>query len=127
MTQTELRRDTRYQVQLNCRVSSPVESFRDLAGVTVNMSRSGMLAVFGEAPEIDPPPPVGTPVRITVELPGPPGRPARLLECLGRVARIGDSPSLRQVAFILQRYQFQAAPNSGVMEFFGPDAVEELH
>ena len=49
MTQLDLRRDTRYDVQLGCRVFSPLPSFSELVGVTLNMSRSGLLAVFGEA------------------------------------------------------------------------------
>ena len=48
MTQLDLRRDTRYEVQLSCRIFSPLPSFSELAGVTLNMSRSGLLAVFGE-------------------------------------------------------------------------------
>lgn len=125
MTQTELRRDTRYQVQLNCRVSSPAQSFRDLSGVTVNMSRSGLLAIFGDVAESDPPPAIGTPVRIILELPSPPGRPPRVLECLGRVARIGETESPRQVAFIVQRYHFQSqdALDAG---YSGGPALESL-
>lgn len=126
MTATELRRDTRYEVQLNCRVSSPVQSFRDLAGVTVNMSRSGMLAVFGDGEEADPPPPIGTPVRITVELPGPAGKPPRILECLGRVARIAEASFPRQVAFVLQRYQFQANATRGEADDNGGEALNGL-
>jgi hypothetical protein len=126
MTATELRRDTRYEVQLNCRVTSPVQSFRDLAGVTVNMSRSGMLAIFGEVDETDPPPPIGTPVRITVELPGPAGKPPRILECLGRVVRVGETSFPRQVAFVLQRYQFQPNPHTGEMEFPGGESVGDF-
>jgi|GEM_PF-2066356 hypothetical protein len=126
MTATEMRRATRYEVQLNCRVSSPVQSFRDLSGVTVNMSRLGMLAIFGEVDESDPPPPVGTPVRITVELPGPAGKPPRILECLGRVARIGETAYPRQVAFILQRYQFQANAQRGEVEFNGGETLDDL-
>lgn len=126
MTATELRRDTRYEVQLNCRVSSPVQSFRDLTGVTVNMSRSGMLAIFGDVEEADPPPPIGTPVRITVELPGPAGKPPRILECLGRVARIADTAYPRQVAFVLQRYQFQTHAQRGEFVFNGGEALDDL-
>lgn len=106
MTQLDLRRDTRYDVQLGCRVFSPLPSFSELVGVTLNMSRSGLLAVFGEAESSDAVP-VGTPVRIAVELPGSRGKSTRCIECLGRVARVGDQAVPRQVAFALQRYQFQ--------------------
>jgi hypothetical protein len=107
MTQLDLRRDTRYEVQLSCRISSPLRSFSEIAGVTLNMSRSGLLAVFGEAGSPDVSPLVGAPVRIRVELPGPSGKSARCVECLGRVARVGEQSAPRQVAFALQRYQFQ--------------------
>ena len=107
MTQLDLRRDTRYDVQLGCRVFSPLPSFSELIGVTLNMSRSGLLAVFGEAESSDAVPSVGTPVRIAVELPGSSGKSARCIECLGRVARVSDQAAPRQVAFVLQRYQFQ--------------------
>lgn len=115
MTQLDLRRDTRYEVQLSCRIFSPLPSFSELSGVTLNMSRSGMLAVFGEAGSPDAGPSLGTPVRIAVELPGSSGKAARYIECLGRVARVGDQAAPRQVAFALQRYQFQpggVAPDS---------------
>lgn len=107
MTQLDLRRDTRYEVQLSCRISSPLRSFNELAGVTLNMSRSGLLAVFSEARSSDASPLVGTPVRITVELPGSRGKLAHYLECLGRVARVNEQSDPRQVAVALQRYQFQ--------------------
>ncbi len=107
MTQLDLRRDTRYEVQLSCRIFSPLPSFSELSGVTLNMSRSGLLAVFGEAGSSDAGPSVGTPVRIAVELPGSSGKSTRYIECLGRVARVGDQSASRQVAFALQRYQFQ--------------------
>ena len=107
MTQLDLRRDTRYEVQLSCRIFSPQPSFSELTGVTMNMSRTGLLAVFGEVGWPDASPSVGTPVRITVELPGSGGKSARNIECLGRVVRISEQSAPRQVAFTLQRYQFQ--------------------
>ena len=116
MTQLDLRRDTRYEVQLSCRVFSPLPSFSELIGVTLNMSRSGLLAVFGEAASSEAGPSVGTPVRIAVELPGASGKAARYIECLGRVSRVSDQPAPRQVAFALQRYQF--------LPGFTPDSSE---
>lgn len=107
MTQLDLRRDTRYEVQLNCRVFSPLPSFSEIVGVTLNMSRTGLLAVFGEAGSPDAVPLVGTPVRIAIELPGSGGKSARFIECMGRVARVSDQAASRHVAFALQRYQFQ--------------------
>jgi hypothetical protein len=123
MTQLDLRRDTRYEVQLSCRIFSPLPSFSELTGVTLNMSRSGLLAVFGEVgwPE-DTGPSVGTPVRIAVELPGSSGKAARYIECLGRVARVSEQAAPKQVAFTLQRYQFQPGvkPDSPELASDGP-------
>ncbi len=107
MTQLDLRRDTRYEVQLSCRVFSPLPSCSELVGVTLNMSRSGLLAVFGEAGSSEEGPSVGTPVRIAIKLPGSGGKSSRYIECMGRVARVTDQAAARQVAFALQRYQFQ--------------------
>jgi len=122
MTQLDLRRDTRYEVQLSCRIFSPLPSFGELTGVTLNMSRSGLLAVFGEVGWPDAGPSVGTPVRIAVELPGSSGKSGRYIECLGRVARVSEQDAPRQLAFTLQRYQFQPGvrPDSPELAFDGP-------
>jgi hypothetical protein len=110
MTEVDSRRGVRYAVQLSCKVSSPLRFFNELTGVTLNMSRCGLLAMFGVAAADQPTPLVGTPVRITLNLPNAPGKPARHLECLGRVVRVSEEHVPLQVAFSLQRYQFQPAP-----------------
>jgi hypothetical protein len=127
MTQVELRRDKRYEVQLSCRISSLHRSFSEVAGVTLNMSRSGLLAVFGEAGSSNVSPLVGAAVRIRVELPGASGKPARWVECLGRVARVGDESAPRQVAFALQRYQFQLGDTPDSVELASDAPFEDLH
>jgi hypothetical protein len=43
MTQPELRRSLRYDVQLPCQASSPFRAFDRLRGVTANVSRNGLL------------------------------------------------------------------------------------
>jgi hypothetical protein len=127
MTKLEMRRDTRYEVKLNCHISSPQRDFNELSGVTLNMSRSGMLAVFGDVESVDPAPAVGTPVRITVELPTAAGKPPRCVDCLGRIARVGEDPTPRKVAFSLQRYQFQSAGSGGGQDFIHSSFLDDLH
>jgi hypothetical protein len=117
MTDIDTRRGVRYAVQLTCKVSSPLQFFNELSGVTMNMSRCGLLALFGEAAIRQPQPLVGTPVRITLKLPCAHGKSARRLECLGRVVRVNEEHAPLQVAFALQRYQFQAASPDDVGAF----------
>ncbi len=107
MKTSDLRRGERYPVQLVCRVSSPFETFDDLSGVTLNMSRSGVLISLDETGPSQPMPVVGQPARITLELPLPPGPQRRCIECVGRVVRLGDGAGSRSVAFELRRYEFR--------------------
>jgi hypothetical protein len=126
-TEIDTRRGVRYAVQLSCKVSSPLRYFNELTGVTLNMSRFGMLAMFGAAAADQTLPLVGTPVRITLDLPNPPGKAARHLECLGRVVRVSEESAPLQVAFSLQRHQFQPSPgdDSGPFSQGGlPDDIQ---
>jgi hypothetical protein len=110
MNTPDLRRDARYDVQLICRVSSPFETFGDLSGVTLNMSRSGMLVSFDEVQPLQLMPVVGQPARITLELPRSPSPQRRCIECVGRVVRLGEGAESRCVAFELRRYEFRERP-----------------
>jgi hypothetical protein len=107
MTTLDARRATRFDVQLTCRVSSPLQNFSRLSGVTLNMSRCGLLATFEEAAPLEPMPAIGQPARIILELPQSRSVPRRCLECLARVVRVAQEPASRQVAFDLRRFQFR--------------------
>ncbi len=99
----DLRRGLRYEVRLPCQVFSPLRAFENLSGVTLNMSRSGVLLTLEQT---DPPsrlPVVGQVARIVLELPRS-THERRCVECRGRVVRVDkDSTS---VAFEFRRFQF---------------------
>ena len=107
MTTSDLRRGERYPVQLVCRISSPLEAFGDLSGVTLNMSRSGLLVSLDEAGSPQPMPVVGQSARITLQLPRSPGPQRRCIECVGHVVRLGQGAEAHSVAFELRRYEFR--------------------
>ena len=107
MTTLDLRRGERYPVQLICRISSPLETFGDLSGVTLNISRSGLLISLDEAGSPQPMPVVGQAARITLELPQLPSSQRRCIECLGHVVRLGQGTEAHSVAFDLKSYEFR--------------------
>ncbi len=105
MTQPDQRRAIRYEVQLPCRVYSPGSVFRDLSGLTVNMSRSGLLLAVNPA---DPPthlPQVGQAARIVLDLPHLASK-QHSVECHGRVVRVPEQDRGLRLAFEFRRYQF---------------------
>jgi hypothetical protein len=110
MSFIDLRRGTRYLVQLLCRVTSPLQAFGDLSGMTLNMSRSGVLISFPEAGPRQVIPNIGAPARILVELPHPPQSSPRCLDCLGRVVRVDQRDAACHVAFVVRRFEFREPP-----------------
>jgi hypothetical protein len=84
-----------------------MEAFGDLSGVTLNMSRSGLLVSLDAAGPSRPMPLVGQPARITLQLPPTPGPQRRCIECVGHVVRLGQGAEARAVAFDLMRYEFR--------------------
>lgn len=105
MQSPDLRRGTRYEVQLPCQVYSPARVFGNLSGVTLNISRSGLLLALEEAESPAHLPQVGHAARIVLELPrAASGR--RYVECLGRVVRVGREAEAYRIAFEFRRYQF---------------------
>jgi hypothetical protein len=107
MIQSDQRRGMRYDVQLPCQVLSPFRAFGDLSGVTLNMSRNGLLLSLDRGGLNFTLPQVGHAARLLLQLPAAGAAQNRYLECLGRVVRIEDSASLR-VAFEFKRFQFTA-------------------
>jgi hypothetical protein len=126
MTTPDPRRGPRYPVQLHCEILSPARVFGSLSGVTLNMSRSGMLASFPEAGDSPLMPRVGHVARIVVELPGSSAVARRCVECLGHVVRVGQEADASGVAFEFRRFRFctrDSADTSAWMPF--PGALEE--
>ncbi len=106
MTRPELRRSTRYEVQLHCQASSPFRAFERLSGVTANVSRNGLLLrLEGEAGQRAMPQ-LGHAARIVLRLPGGPSPEPRYVECLGRVVRVEQHEDAPAVAFEFRRFQF---------------------
>ncbi len=105
MTQPDQRRATRYEVQLPCRVYSPSSVFQDLSGLTLNMSRSGLLLSVKSATPPHHLPQVGQPARIVLEL-SQTASARRCVECHGRVVRAPQEERGLCLAFEFRRYQF---------------------
>ncbi len=106
MTRHDQRRNARYEVQLPCEVWSPFRAFEKLAGVTLNMSRVGLLFSVGEAVETHLLPQIGHAARIVVQLPGRGPEQGRCVECLGRVVRLEEQEDSRRIAIEFRRHQF---------------------
>ncbi len=110
MTEHEQRRNRRFEVQLRCELWSPFQDFDTLHGVTVNMSRFGVVFAPDEGLEDRLLPQVGHAARVVLHLPRPAQEMARCVECLGRVVRLDAQESLRRIALEFRRCQFTAYP-----------------
>jgi len=106
MMRHDQRRNARYEVLLRCEVLSPFSAFDSLAGVTLNMSRVGLLFCPEVAAESRLLPQVGHAARVVVELPGAGGEPGRCVECLGRVVRLEEQEDSPRIAIEFRRHQF---------------------
>jgi c-di-GMP-binding flagellar brake protein YcgR len=106
MIRHDQRRNARYEVQLPCEVMSPFRAFDKLAGVTLNMSRVGLLFYLEEAAEGRLLPQIGHAARIVVQLPDSGREPGRCIECLGRVVRLEEQDNSRRIAIEFRRHQF---------------------
>lgn len=101
------RRSNRFEVKLACKVYSPSRTSANIQGVTLNISRSGVLVAFGELEPVHPVLAVGQPARILLELPNTLGYQRRYVDCLGRVVRVCQGADSHRVAFELRRYQIR--------------------
>jgi hypothetical protein len=124
MTSLDARRSTRFPVRLACHVASPSRTFDELPGVTLNMSRSGLLATFEESEFEQFLPELGGTVRVIVELPGSTNLPRRCLECMGHVVRVEQGPASRRIAFELERLDFRDAAPSLPEEGPEPESIQ---
>jgi hypothetical protein len=100
----ERRQDRRHAVERPCRVSSGVLHPDAVPGLTMNVSRAGMLVKFPDSGISALLPRVGSQAQITIDLPPSAGYPPRSLECTGRVVREVDAPEETPVlAFEIHR------------------------
>lgn len=102
-TAVERRRGKRYLLRLACRVTSPDERFAEVQGATTDISRTGVRVVFKDIAAV-PAFRIGETVCVLIDLPQSPYFTPRLLECIGRVVRVGDTdPAGPAVAFEIVR------------------------
>lgn len=108
MLHHDQRMNPRFDVRLQCELWSPFRAFDTLSGVTVNMSRVGLLFSPEHSLEGRLLPQVGHAARVVLQLPGPADVSARCVECLGRVVRLEEEEDSRRIALEFRRYQFTA-------------------
>lgn len=105
----ERRHENRIKLRRACRVFSAHVTFGEMAGITSDISRSGMLVTF---PSVAVPAAlreVGEPVRIVIDLPQLVGFSRRCLETVARVKRVAvPGTSGPSVAFAIDRIGFRA-------------------
>ncbi|HSW50214.1 MAG TPA: PilZ domain-containing protein [Bryobacteraceae bacterium] len=106
MIRREQRRNLRFEVNLPCELWSPFQAFDMLSGVTVNMSRIGLLFSPDDPLEGRLLPQVGHAARVVLQLPGSGQGRGRCVECLGRVVRLEEQEDSRRIALEFRRYQF---------------------
>jgi hypothetical protein len=124
MTSLDARRAMRFPVRLACHVASPSQTLDELPGVTLNMSRSGLLATFEEREFLQFLPELGGTVRVIVELPGSTSLPRRCLECMGHVVRVEQGPASRQIAFEIERLEFRDSASAPHDENPIPESIQ---
>lgn len=101
---TDRRRGRRFNLQMKCHVSSQWNNFAELAGVTTDISRSGVRVTFDDSDVSGLLKNKAQAIRIVIELPRSPNFPSRCLECMGNVARIVEAGTDRpSVAFEIKR------------------------
>jgi len=89
----ERRQEQRHAVERPCHVSSGALFTDAVPGVTMNVSRAGMLVKFPGSRLSELLPKIGARVRILIDLPPSANYPPRSLECTGRVVRAAGSES----------------------------------
>jgi len=115
MIEHDQRRGKRYEVGLPCRLFSPFQAFEKLSGVTVNMSRNGVLLAIEQNVDPERSPQVGHAARIVLQLPGSGREKGRYVECMGRVVRIEDKPNLMRIALEFRRFEFIETPETDLL------------
>lgn len=100
------RREQRHEVARPCRVKADSLTPEGIDGVTLNISRAGVLIKFPDSSVSCLLPKVGASARVVIDLPPSTNYAPRSLECTGRVVRdeasSDDAPVL---AFQIQRME----------------------
>ncbi len=124
MTSLDARRAMRFPIRLACHVAPPSQVLDELPGITLNMSRNGLLATFEQREFMQSLLELGGTARVIVELPGSANLPRRCLECMGRVVRVEQGPASQKVAFELERLEFRDAPSVPTDEGSEPESIQ---
>ncbi|HSW51000.1 MAG TPA: PilZ domain-containing protein [Bryobacteraceae bacterium] len=100
------RQEQRHAVERPCRVAADALTSEGVSGVTLNVSRAGVLIRFPDSSVSCLLPKVGANARVVIDLPPSANYAPRSLECTGRVVRDmasrDDAPVL---AFQIQRME----------------------
>ena len=124
MTSLDARRAMRFPIRLACHVGPSSRPSDELPGITLNMSRNGLLATFEQREFMQSLLELGGTARVIVELPGSANLPRRCLECMGRVVRVEQGPASQKVAFELERLEFRDAPSVSTDEEPEPESIQ---
>jgi flavin reductase (DIM6/NTAB) family NADH-FMN oxidoreductase RutF len=108
----ELRRGTRYPVQLECTLSPCFTPAASLPGWTVNMSNCGILVSLDAAERLPPTAGVGEYAQVALELTRGPYLRECWLDCMCRVVRVDEQAGAHLVALDVRRYHFRPSPQN---------------
>jgi hypothetical protein len=102
------RRGQRFSLSLACSCLSPASKFGQLAGTTLDMSRTGVLARLTKPGASEVLPQAGETARLEIDLPASPIFSPRFLNCMARVVRVVDVETDHiTVAFELRRVRVE--------------------
>lgn len=123
MALVDQRRGTRYPLQLACDVSSLMQTFGAIGGVTQNISRSGLLIAISALPG-GWKPRVGELMRVLVHLPFSADFRSRGLNCMAKVVRVSEDEDPVKVAMEIRRMRFEGADDETEATAPHPDRAE---
>jgi PilZ domain-containing protein len=119
------RRGRRFELALKCHVWLPSAPAAEVSGVTVDISRSGLLVKLSLNDMTSRLPKPGEAVKIELDLPHSPNILQRCLECMTRAVRLAggelDHPSL---AFELCRVKVTRRDQDASRSVFPPDEAQ---
>ncbi len=124
MTHMNRRESPRMEIRLRCHVTSPA-LWMHSAMYTENISRSGLLIVWGGEYTPIEPPSVGQIVTVEVELPANHGFGQKCIHCQGTVVRVAENEGgCPRVALSVNYMDFRSFQDRlGALDPLGPEAT----
>jgi c-di-GMP-binding flagellar brake protein YcgR len=108
MPSSNRRRTFRFSLKLKCRVFSPFRTFTGFAGVTENISRTGILVRLTDATANKRLPVVGNSARIVIDLPDNMNFSQKYLDCEATIVRAGPPEGdCLELGLRVRRMQFR--------------------